>query len=140
MRVLTEQEEPAEHAELNASDTAAEHEAVGGELGDPELADEVTVEGEAESAFNLNVGQSVNTTLLTACGSVFIEDADAGEDEANEHGNTSAGEAGEEAHGERAAEEREAEADSVDEVHSEVVLQNSGPASAVLINTNIMLK
>ena len=135
--VLAEQEEPAEHAELNASETAAEHEAVGGELGNPELADEVTIEGKAEATFNLDIGKSVSTTVLAACRASRVEDADTSEDEANEHGDAGAAEADVEAHGEGAAEKGHGEADRVNEVHGEVVLQNGGPASAGAALTQI---
>ena len=101
--VLAEEEEPAEHAELNTSETAAEHEAVGGELGNPEFAHEVTITSEGE--FTLDLGKSVGSGVFAACRASGVEDADAGKNEADEHGDTSATEADVEAHGERATEE-----------------------------------
>ena len=126
--VLAEEEEPAEHAELNTSETAAEHEAVGGELGDPEFAHEVTITSEGE--WSLDLGKSVLSSVFAAYRASVVGDADTGKNEADEHGNTSATEADVEAHGERATEQGHAEANGVNEVHGEVVLEDGGPASS----------
>ena len=131
-RLSAEEHGPADTAELDASDTAAHHDAVGSELGDPELAGELTIvsEGEGDVVSSPAVGKDVST----ASGAGFSKDADAGEDEAGEHGDTSAAEASKEADGKRAADEGSTEADGVDQVHGEVELVDGGPASATFTN------
>ena len=130
-RLSAEEHGPADTAELDASDTAAHHDAVGSELGDPELAGELTIVSEGEFVSGV-VGNSVSA----ASGTSFSKDADAGEDEAGEHGDTSAAEASKEADGKRAADEGSTEADGVDQVHGEVELVDGGPASATFTNAD----
>ena len=122
---------PTDSAELNASKTAAKHDAVSGELGDPQLAGKLTVISEGEIFCTVDVSDGG----LTAGSTSRTEDTDACKDEAGEHGNASAAEADEEAHGERTADKGRSEANGVDQVHGEVELVNSGPACAIFSNT-----
>ena len=130
-RLSAEEHSPADTAELDASDTAAHHDAVGGELGDPELAGELTIVSEGEF-----VSPVVGKDVCAASGTSFSKEADAGEDEASEHGDTSAAEASKEAGGKRAADEGSTEADGVDQVHGEVELVDGSPASATFTNAD----
>ena len=91
-RFLAEEDSPALHADLDTSSTTAHHDAVGSELGDPELASELTIFSKAET-----LSRVVRGDVVAAGDTSRAEDAHAGDDEASKHGDASAAEAGVEA-------------------------------------------